>query len=221
MKGRFALPELEIPKEDVEGLATLREMPEESFNVFILGIERDDPIISDIPSVSPEDVKRAVATLKTMYAIRTVGEVDTQTFISDICNALREQDALQPNDEHRLRERLERLLNIERLQIGAKASILRTEHERLFCSARILTDARPVYGEDVTKAPVGMVITHELKLTYHEGPKGALQDLYIGLNSKEIGELQEQLRRAEDKAKSLREALRPSQIRFIDQNSTR
>lgn len=208
------MPELEIPREDIEGLAILRDMPEASLHAFISEIEQE-PIKSDIPNVSPEDVRRAVTTLTTMYTIRGGSDVDTDQFIDDICDALREQGALPIDAESRMRERLERLLNIDRLNITAKASILKTEHERLFCSARILTDARPVYGDDVSQPPVAMVITHELKLTFHEGPRGALQELYIGLNSKDIDQLHEQLQRADDKAKSLRDALQPSQIRFI------
>jgi hypothetical protein len=208
------LAELEIPKEDLEGLAILREMPEESLNAFILAIERE-PVVSNITGVSPEDSKHAFDTLSTLYTIRAVGEVDTAIFVSDICEAMREDGQLQPADEKRFKERLSRLLEIDRLKIAAKAATLRVEHERMLCTARILTDARPVYGEDVTAAPAALIITHELKITFHEGPSGGLQEIYLGLGSKEIAQLQEQLKRAEDKAKSLRTSLQQSQIAII------
>lgn len=206
---------LDIPKTDVEGLSILREMPDASLGVLIANIEKS-PTVTELPGVSPDDTKHAVDTLNTLYTIRAFNDVTTETFIEDICESLIESGDLKPNEEARLRERLSRLLEIELLKISAKAATLQTEHERLLCSARVLTDARPVYGASASDKPAAMIITHELKLTFHEGPRGTLQEIYIGLGPGELEELRSQLQRAEEKAKSLREALRPTQIIFFE-----
>lgn len=209
------MPILAIPKDDRVGLAVLREMPDASLNALILELERS-PSSPSVANLSPDDIKKAVDALNTMYTIRAFNEVPTEEFIDDVCEALREYGELKPSEEPKFRERLTRMLDIESLSIAAKGAALQSEHEHLFCSARVLTDARPVYGKNVTDPPVAMIITHELKLSYHEGPGGRIREFYIGLDSSDIAVLQEQLQRAKDKATSLRTALDLSKLKFID-----
>ena len=99
--------------------------------------------------------------------------------MSDVCEALRELQELDARKEATLRDRLTRLLDIEALNIAAKATLLHLEHEHRFCTARILTDARPVYGDDVETPPSTMVIGHTLKISYHEADD--VRDIYIAL----------------------------------------
>src|SRR5258708_22774066 len=181
-------------------------MPAAALNALVLELERS-PSSPSIANVSPDDIRQAVDALNTMYTIRAFNEVPTEEFIDDVCEALREYGELKAAEEPRFHERLTRLLDIESLSIAAKGAALQSEHEHLFCSARVLTDARPVYGKSVTHPPVAMIITHELKLSYHEGPGGRVREFYIGLHSGDIVALQEHLQRAEDKAKSLLTAL--------------
>ena len=190
-------------------------MPDATLNALILEIERSaDP--PSITNLSPDDTKQAVDALSTMYTIRAFNEVPTQEFIDDVCNALREYEELTSTDEPNFRERLARLLDIESLNVAAKGAALQSEHEHVFCSARILTDARPVYGKNVSDPPAAMIITHALKLSYHEGPGGRIREFYVGLGSRDIADLQEVLQRAEDKAKSLKAAIDVSKVKFID-----
>jgi hypothetical protein len=190
-------------------------MPDVTLNAFILEIERS-PDSPSVPNLSPSDTGQALDALNTMYTIRAFNEVSLDEFIDDVCEALREYGELKPPEEIRFRERLTRLLDIESLSIAAKGAALQSEHEHLFCSARVLTDARPVYGKSVTNPPAAMIITHELKLSYHEGPGGRVREFYIGLGSGDLAVLQEHLQRAGDKAKSLRTALEMSKLKFID-----
>jgi hypothetical protein len=209
------LAELDIPKSDRDGLAIWRDMPEASLNSFLLEIEQSSAPPS-LPSISGSDIKLALDALNTMYTIRAFNSVSTDAFIDDVCEALTEANQLSPSQEKGFRERLQRLLDIDQLKTAAKAANLHTEHERLLCFSRVITDARPVYGKSASDAPEAMIITHELKLTYHEGPSGSLQEVYIGLGPNEIAHLKEQLTRAEEKTKSLREIFGSSKIRFID-----
>ena len=63
----------------------------------------------------------------------------------------------------------DRLLNIEALNTIAKAARLLRDGERLYCSGKILLTYRPVFGQDPAARPNGAVITHTLKIGYHEG----------------------------------------------------
>jgi hypothetical protein len=214
IRGSLILSELSIPKTDRAGLAILRELQEAAFNALLAEIERSPGSVPTVPGLSPNDAERAVDALNTMYTIRAFSEVSTDGFISDVCAALREYNELTPIDEPVFRERLGRLLDIEALSIAAKAASLQSEYEHLFCSARVLTDARPVYGKDPQAPPAAMIITHALKISYHEAT-GRLKEFYVGLGSSDITEFQEVLKRAEDKAISLR-AVFDAKVKFID-----
>jgi hypothetical protein len=48
---------------------------------------------------------------------------------------------------------------------------LLADQERLLGGVRILTDGRPVYGQEVQGDPVAVLINHTLKLSYYQDGK--------------------------------------------------
>jgi hypothetical protein len=208
------LPGLTIPKTDRDGIAILREMPNDTLSLFLSKVEKSPYVVPVVSGLSPQDAEQAFDSLNTMYTIQAFNEVSTDEFIDDVCEALQAHGELGSAQESPFRERLARLLDIEALGVAAKGASLQSEHEHLFCSARVITDARPVYGKNVTDTPVAMIITHMLKFSYHEAT-GRLQEFYIGLGSGDIRELKDALTRAEEKTKSLRAAIDPK-VKFID-----
>ena len=209
------MPALNIEKHDQRGLAILHEMPEGVFQSLLLELDRSPEGIPTANDLSPDDARLVMNALNTMYRIRAYAGVPLEEFISDICESLVEDNELKTDDVPRLRERLTRVLDVEALSVAAKALTLLNEHERLFCSVRIITDARPVYGKNVSGQPDAMVITHILKIDYHVAG-GHLDEIYIGLGSNNIKELRSALDRAEEKARSLQATFEASKIRFID-----
>ena len=210
------MAELKLPEEDRKALVMLGALPPDTLNQMLIAIEQSPAAVASVPGLSPGDAEQLMDALNDMYRIREFNEVDIDKFVSDICEALREHDQLTLADEPKFRERLTRILDIDTLTIAAKAFILHSEHEHRFCTARILTDARPVYGPSVSDPPAAMIVTHTLKVSYHEGPAARLNDIYFSLGSTDLDELLDLLDRAKKKAKSLQEAFGASKIRFID-----
>ena len=66
--------------------------------------------------------------------------------------------------------------------LDSKADDLRTEDERVFCTAKILTDLRPVFGSHVEDGPHGMIVVHLLKIGYHSGSE-KLHEFFVSLDS--------------------------------------
>ena len=209
------MPGLNIPEADRRRFAILREMPEGDFQSLLLEIERSPGSIPPVNNLSPDEAEQVMHAVNSMYRVRAHAEVSLEEFVSDVCDALLECDELQSNQVPQFRKRLTRVLGIEALDFAAKAAALLDEHEHLFCSVRIVTDARPVYGKSVSEPPAAMVITHILKIDYH-GAGGRLHEIYIGLKSKDIKELRSALDRAEEKAISLQTTLEASKMKFID-----
>lgn len=209
------MPVLNIPPDDRLGLAILREMPDEVFQSLLIEIDRSPASVPTVKNLSPGDAEQVMDAVNSMARVRAYAEVDVEEFATDVCESLIEYKELKSEEVPRFREKLTKLLGVEALNIAAKAVALLGEHEHLFCSVRVITDARPVYGKSVSEPPAAMVITHILKIDYH-GAGGHLHEFYLGLGSNDIRELRAALDRAEEKAKSLQTAFEAAKIRFID-----
>jgi hypothetical protein len=115
----------------------------------------------------------------------------------------------------KFRKRVQEFLVIGGITRSAKTDLLRYEHERSVHSLRILTDVRPVFGNNVEEPPEATVIIHTLKLAYHRG--GRLEEAFFGMDESDLQNLKEAVARAELKAKSIRAALAKAQLKVISE----
>jgi hypothetical protein len=203
-----------IPTDDQEGFALLKDISDDTFNQLLLKIENDDESNS-VTGLSSAQTAHIINAIYSASAVRVSADVALDEFINDLCASLPEGFFGPDQDEARFRERLTRVLSIESVIVVAKAFALHSEHERQFCSARIFTDARPVYADDPAAPPSAMVITHTLKINFH-GEGGRLHEIYLGIGSKGISDLMKVLERAKDKAKSLKETVETKKLQFLD-----
>jgi hypothetical protein len=206
---------LSVPKKDRMALTILRELPDEAFEKFIADLELATSAPS-IANVSADDSASIFEAVTSLHRVKAYSEVPTDEFISDVCESLREHGDLSRPDEPKMRVRLSLVLGIEALSVAGKAVALHTEYDNLFCSARILTDARPVYGTDPSAPPAAMIITHTLKIDYHTGSGGHINEFYLALGSHDLGHLEDILTRARQKANSLATVIANAKVRLID-----
>ena len=191
-------------------------MPDEAFSSFLLAIEERPHSIPVVPDTSSDAAEQAKEALESMYRVRAYNEVSIEQFIDDVFESLRGHKELEAEDEPAFRDRLNRLLSIETLLLAAKATVLRQAHERNLCSIRVITDARPVNANGPSVPPAAMVITHTMKIEYHQGVSGDLSELYISFESEDIAEILAAFSRAEEKARSLRDLFSAAKVKFID-----
>lgn len=164
--------------------------------------------ISEIPS---ERLPAIVDAILALYLVRAQAEVPLESFIKDLVPALPELP--QQGDRTGFKRRLKTLLSIEALSTIAKAVNLSAEYAETYCSARVLTDLRPVWRQSRPEAPpVGAVVTHTLKIEYHHGTVADHRELYVGLDSDDVSELIKVLQRAQKKEKSLKDLMANSKI---------
>ena len=95
----------------------------------------------------------------------------------------------------------------------AKASVVRTDYERVFLSSRILTDVRPIF-HDIDSLPVTIAISHNLKLTYNHNDEK--QDFFVALDDADLAKLIESLRRAQAKSKALKDYYVSSNLKVLE-----
>ncbi len=215
---------LQIPKDSVPGIVELVNLSEPSVDQLTVALyaapklsDSDDMaanIAQGVPSVSMVQLSKIIDTLYGLYHVREFSGVEPAEFLEDAMEAIVESPHIEPRlNEPQLallRTRLEKLLKVETLLVIAKASRLQRDGERLYCESKILSDIRPVFGEDPTARPSGAVITHTLKIAYHE--KGKHHDFHLVLDSVDLGALKDVIDRALVKDETLRSLLKDANL---------
>jgi hypothetical protein len=100
------------------------------------------------------------------------------------------------------------------LTLTAKAYSVSWEYENRYCTARILTDLRPVFGPNAEDAPSALITVHTLRLTYHQGAE--TKEVYVALDRDDIDQLSVLLERAKKKEESLKKLSRQKDIALLE-----
>ena len=214
---------IEIPDEALDDLKKVVEPNDATFDSLLTAI-RETP-----PTLSPRQFPRKVA-----QRFRDLAEHDLQAILRVAFNltilkvqrsmplppeelargvanssAVSESSGFSAEQKKKLSERLTRLLGLDSVVVTAKAADVMTEHERVFCHARILSDIRPVFA-DGPEAPSAAVIVHNLQVGFrHEGRHS---EIYVALDADDLKTLKGVIERAEKKAAALEAVLKTSRL---------
>lgn len=221
------MAKLTIPKRYQAGVSQIRKMPEETASeirsaldqVFANQKQQDATVAepTDIAttaitslSTQTDDFTPMAKALAALYAVKSQSDRSVEEFVEDVCDAMESLDSeekLPHAEREQFKGKLLLLLNADLFAVAAKAYDLKTDDERTFCHARILTDLRPVFGQRIEDGPKAMIVVHLLKLGFHQGSEKH-QQFYISLDADDLEELRKVVDRAEAKAKTLRSTLR-------------
>jgi hypothetical protein len=156
------------------------------------------------------DLKQVGEALVALYAVKAMRDVSIEEFadrVSDAMESLDQEKLRLPRAEReQFKQKLITLLSADVFGLMSKVLDLRTDDERVFCHARILTDLRPVFGSRIEDGPKGMVVVHLLKIGYHAGSEDH-HEFFVSLDMNDLQTLRKLIDRAEAKAKSLKSAI--------------
>ena len=213
---------LTIPSEDRASVAAVKGLSGAATDELIVA-RASAPLIVDpdelakriapkVPSISVDVLKSVLGALSTLYYIRELAEVKRSRFLADLIDAIQQTPELRIPDKElaKVRTRLDKLLNIELLHTLAKAGRLQRDGEHLYCDSKILSDIRPVFGSRPNVKPGGAVITHTLRLGYHEGSDH--DEFHVILDSEDLANLEAVVHRALAKDKTLRGLLKDAKL---------
>jgi hypothetical protein len=105
--------------------------------------------------------------------------------------------------EETLRVRMVALLQPASIRISTKARSVLRAAERVFDSARIISDVRPVFSEPPSLTIDAVVLAHSLIINYWED--GAKRAVHVSMDNDDVRSLREVLDRAELKVEVLRD----------------
>jgi len=169
-------------------------------------------IAESVPSIPIEDLAKILDLLYSLYHVRELSELNRNSFLRELVESVRENADPKISDEELpiIRQRFKDLLSLQAMESISKAIGLQREEERIYCEAKIISDIRPVFGEDIKVKPVAATITHTLKISYHED--GDHKVFYIVLDEVDLDELEQIVKRAKTKAETLTKVLSDSKI---------
>lgn len=222
------LPRLSIPERHRAGVAALAALPEGTFvdflNVVKKGLSADTAteltarLEKGVPSLRGTNLLGMLVAVESMQSIQKDAHVSPETFSTDICDALEEDSPkLAKNVKAEvLKRRIAKILKAKAIHLTSeKIKEIRSEVERSFCKARILTDVRTAFGESPEQAPSGMTILHNLQIRYHDD-SGRHKEFYVALDGDELNDLKEVIERAEKKGKTLERMLAKANCRLFE-----
>jgi hypothetical protein len=208
---------LPIPRRYIPEINKIRSLSDSGIDELVRALE-SSPITSDpeklakniaanVPTIKPSDLVGIVEFIYGVYHVRDFSELNRRVFLDELVAGIIETAKLRPaeSDISILRDRFKRILSVKSLNTISKATNLQRAGERLFCSATITSDLRPVFGQDVKSKPVAAVITHTLKVVYHG--EGGHRSFFLILDDEDLSKLEDTNERDKKKSETLKSLL--------------
>lgn len=222
------MSKISIPERYQLGVSKIRDLDLEAVKAIRASLDRmaTEPEISEnsrepeiVAATAMESISRPSKSsdfatvgeaLVSMYGVKSNSDLPLEEFVSGVADSLEEVPdphlRLLPSQREEFTQKLTVLLNSDMFAISAKLSDLRTENERIFCHARILTDLRPVFGKDVNDGVVAMLLTHNLKISFHAAGRKGDHEIFVSMDTEDLEELRKTIERAQTKAKKVKAA---------------
>jgi len=170
-----------------------------------------------ITGISAQDATEILEALISLYMLRSTAQKSAHDITSDLVEAIKNTPrgaGEGVRDSESLRSRLEKLLSNRALEAATKAVSVITEHQAVYRSARIFTDVRSIFSDDIAKPPIAAVIVHNLKLSYSES--GTRKEFFLALDTDDVQKLIDVLERAKKKDATVRKLLADAKLPHID-----
>jgi hypothetical protein len=214
------MPKIRIPSSGHIAFRNLLALTEDQFGLLLKTLthapaagSRDTywkHVSQELPDIKSEILHTITDELFALSSARDNMGLSIDEFVRLIGEAAATQKddekVLSENEVGKLRVRLAQLLESkDSLALTSKALDVLTDAERVYYSARILTDVRPLFDESGRKIEAS-VIVHNLHI--HFGKDDEHRDFFVLLDTNDVKDLRNVLDRADKKAESLQQMLR-------------
>lgn len=214
-----------IPEQALPDLKRLAELDDALFESLLKAIGDSSPTLTKtqfsnalaakVATADDEDIQAVLRPAFALYPIKERAGLSS----NELSKAVTESETIfaaavqfPPDAKEKLRTRLELLLGFDKsLGISAKALDVMTEHDRIFCKARILSDIRPVFSDQLESAAA--MIIHTLQIGFHQN--GEHHECYFALDTDDIQKLKNIIDRAERKTNALQSILKKAEVRYL------
>jgi len=215
------VPQFYIPESFRPALARIAALSDAEVEQLQVALSSATPtlkiedIVAHVQAVLKTDIPGLldiVQTLSSMNNARVGADLSPQEFAHNVAVHFPSRKD-KPTDLVALERKLTLLLSVEPLVISAKAFDVQHEYDKLFITARIITDTRTVFNQTGTEA-VGAMIVHNLNIKYSEN--GQFKEVFIALDDADITKLRRILDRAEAKTVVLEKLIEKTGVRYFE-----
>ena len=210
-----------MPDWVVSSLAVLGEMPEKEYEAFLRAFASTGPTLHTSAVAGLVAQSSGMGSAKAHMLIHALiglaGPGDTGDTSGDPTADIisTSPELVQAGiDTEALAERVAKLIEVVPFQLLHKASDLSSEHANIFLDARVITDIRPIFGTAPDGPPEGALLSHTLKLEILRD-EGEVEHFYLVLDDEDLNKLSHLIRRAKQKATSLRSVLSRVEITHV------
>ncbi|MDP4198478.1 MAG: hypothetical protein Q8922_00930 [Bacteroidota bacterium] len=173
--------------------------------------------IAKLTNVIPrETLKTLIVSIKSLLSAMDRYRIKAADASRDIVGQSLQQGltTLKREDAEKYESRLSVFLNNPQLVLSSKALNVLTDHNRTFGTVRIITDLRPIFGEDPAEEPHAWMLYHTLHLRCNLG-KDIEDDIYVALDTADLRAMQAAIERATTKQKILINKIRGFKLDYL------
>jgi len=166
-------------------------------------------------SIEKSNLDAIIILISSLFSAKEYLGISVDLFTDGIIEALERTDDEKLKPSKNLKKQLIELLRTkDSFYFTFKAINLAEEREKLLYNTNILTDIRPVFGEGHDYKIKCSLIIHNLKIEFLEHSER--KEIYLALDSEDLKKLKDNLTRAEEKEKAIREQFKTSNVSFLD-----
>jgi hypothetical protein len=221
---------LNIPKRDLPVLKKILELGNEQFDALISAFGDTKPTLTrgqlvkeiskKVKAIRPDELNDIFRVVFILYSMKQKAGASSQKLAEDVSQSCVESssDVIHFESEKAglLSSRIKKLLSFDKtIAVTTKAFDVMTEHKHTFCSARILSDIRPVFTDTPDSASAAVII-HTLQIGFHESGTGEHKEFYVALDTNDIQKLKEVIERAEKKTVALSSIIKGSKLPYLE-----
>jgi hypothetical protein len=222
------IPEIEIPEKALPDLKRLAELDGHLFDLLLIAISESGPtltsakfyaqIVEKVPNIDRATIASVIRAAFSLYSgmQKSKTPASAEEVAAGVVNSslIAKHTELSPDFKATLSNRLGRILKFDKvISVTSKAFDVMTEHDKIFCNARILSDIRPVFADNPDTADAAVII-HNLQIGFHQ--QGEHHEIYVALDTSDILKLKEVVERAELKTKALEAILKRAQLPYLE-----
>ncbi|HEX8354691.1 MAG TPA: hypothetical protein VF611_17420 [Pyrinomonadaceae bacterium] len=218
-----------VPAEQASSVAKLISLPHDVLEELSSALQNASTsmsleetireIVLTIDSLQEDDKAYIASVIYSLYMVRASSELTLDEFAEDILESIGEsahEELLKVPEEtvENVAPYVRNLFSSDPLFISAKAVLILYENNFIFSGARVLTDVRHVFGEDLSESPKAAVLVHTLRVQNLRGKPN--DSVYIALETNELQKIIDVLERAKQKAEILQATLEGSGVSLLE-----
>lgn len=218
------MPTFSVPAKRLDSTRLIASLSDDAVKELFAAIAERRPalynpglaeeVASKLKLTPAQDALQIIDTVMSMYPSLATSNQTVEAFTSGLA-ASTSAAGFSEIQVQRLKENLQKLLQIPSLSVSSKATGLLFECERTLVASRVITDIRPVFELDSTTIGASL-ITHTLKLEYLDAGSSNEKMFYVCIDEEDIDHLIADLERAKKKAHQLKSFLNASKVMLIE-----